>query len=562
MRPVSVGHASVNDSPVLEKEKARGEPRVSVWLWALPPLAVVIAAAVPLFAAGNAGLPGSLSAALALAVAFPLSLLLPAILHRRSKALDRENRRWEPLRNGNEGAEQSAERILHAGAEIGGILDANAKRSMVYARELCDSIYRNSAIAGEMRLLGAASDALSASVEHSSADSALIEKSVQDLESRIETQASAVAEISASVEEMNASLRSIAAVASQRDASIAELQKRVVEGEEHLGQLNQLIVRLMSDLDLIVEMTSAIQDIASKTDLLSMNAAIEAAHAGTAGKGFSVVADEIRKLSESSEQSAKVINTALNRIGDSMKSVRSLSDSNVLRFAWIRKEVDDFVQAFKEINGATAESSLGSQEIVTASQSLMEISEVIGSSVHSIQVGMTSFSNLLDRVGESTASTVSSIANTTKGVMEANEGYDRLIKAHIEMRADIAEIDRRTNSRKGRGTADASMMAAQHLQWVLKARLSLDGRLSADARTLGDHKKCELGKWMSSDEAASLRSTPDFVDMDDAHKKLHSLANDIIANSGRQSVKENERSFDALLELSRFIISKIEAILP
>jgi len=559
MRPVSIGDASVNDSLVLGSEYSRGKSRVSVWLWALPPLAVLIAAAVPLLATGKAGLSKSLEVALPLVIALPLSLLLPVLLHRRNKALDRENRLWEPLRNGGE--VHSAERILTNGAEIGGILDANAKRSMVYARELCDSIYRNSAIAGEMRLLGASSDALSASVENSAKDSALIEKSVLELESRIETQASAVSEISASVEEMNASLRNITGVAAQRNASITELQKRVMEGEEHLGELNQLIVRLNSDLDLIVEMTGAIQDIASKTDLLSMNAAIEAAHAGNAGKGFSVVADEIRKLSVSSEQSAKVINTALARIGESIKSVRNVSDANVQRFAWIKVEVDDFVQAFKEINGATEESSLGSQEIVTASQSLMEISDVIRTSVHSIQGGMTTFSNLLERVGESSGSIISSIANTTKGVMEASEGYDRLIRAHIEMRADIAEIRSRTVSCKGRGTVDASKLAAQHLQWVLKARLSLDGRLAADKKALGDHRNCDLGKWMSSDESTSLRSTLAYAEMDEAHKKLHSLANGIIADSGRRSLQENERDFDTLLELSRFIISKIEAIL-
>ena len=111
-------------------------------------------------------------------------------------------------------------------------------------------------------------------------------------------------------------------------------------------------------------------------------------------------------------------------------------------------------------------------------------------------------------------------------------------------------------------TIDVPKLMLQHLLWVIKARLALDGRLSAEAKSLGDHTKCDLGKWMGSNEAESLRSQASYKEFDEAHKRLHALANDIISSAEGSAAEENDRHFGQLLETSRMIMGYLEKVLP
>jgi methyl-accepting chemotaxis protein len=120
-------------------------------------------------------------------------------------------------------------------------------------------------------------------------------------------------------------------------------------------------------------------NIASQTNLLSMNAAIEAAHAGEAGKGFAVVADEIRKLAESSSKQSKTIRTVLKKIKDSIDKITRSTDEVLNKFEAIDSGVKTVAEQETNIRNAMEEQSAGSQQLLETSGKVAEITQLVKS---------------------------------------------------------------------------------------------------------------------------------------------------------------------------------------
>ncbi|MDR2518720.1 MAG: methyl-accepting chemotaxis protein, partial [Spirochaetaceae bacterium] len=127
----------------------------------------------------------------------------------------------------------------------------------------------------------------------------------------------------------------------------------------------------------LLEINAVMENIASQTNLLSMNAAIEAAHAGEAGKGFAVVADEIRKLAESSGEQSKTISGVLKKIKDSIDKITNSTNAVLLKFEAIDKGVRTVTDQETQVRNAMEEQGTGSKSILEAVSSLNEITEEV-----------------------------------------------------------------------------------------------------------------------------------------------------------------------------------------
>ena len=189
---------------------------------------------------------------------------------------------------------------------------------------------------------------------------------IKGLNGSIESQAASVAMSSSSVEEMVANIASITGTLEKTDGAIKELTTSTRDGKVTLQQTNAVTDKITEESGSLMEASSVIQHIASETNLLAMNAAIEAAHAGDAGKGFAVVADEIRKLAEESSMQGKTITSTLKMLSS---EIASLSDSSKIvesKFNIIFELSEQVKEMSGRLTEAMHEQANGSTEVLTA----------------------------------------------------------------------------------------------------------------------------------------------------------------------------------------------------
>ena len=206
------------------------------------------------------------------------------------------------------------------------------------------------------------------------AEAASIGERMRELNGHIEAEASAQVESAASVNEMVASIGSVAESARKRRDGMRELVGTTEEGQARLSSLLGMIGRVEGSVDAIRQMVTVINKIASSTNLLAMNASIEAAHAGEAGKGFSVVAEEIRGLAENSARNAKEIGQRLKDVIQAITEAAGQSGLMKESFGKIRAEIDAAISSFDEIKEATGELSEGGRQILESLKVLNETS--------------------------------------------------------------------------------------------------------------------------------------------------------------------------------------------
>jgi len=184
----------------------------------------------------------------------------------------------------------------------------------------------------------------SASVDETSAAMNQITHNIEGLDRQIERQTANVAESSSAIEEMLANIASVSQTLAGNAENVKELLAASEKGKADLGAVSASVSEVEKESQGLLEISAVIQGIASQTDLLAMNAAIEAAHAGEAGKGFSVVADEIRKLAESSGEQAKTVSSVLERIKSSVERISGAAEVASGQFG----DIDSRIRAVDE----------------------------------------------------------------------------------------------------------------------------------------------------------------------------------------------------------------------
>lgn len=273
-----------------------------------------------------------------------------------------------------------------------------------------------------------------------------ITERIKVLDGRIDEQATGVTQSSSSIEEMLANIASVTATLSSNAENVSGLAHESDEGRSSLQEVSDRIREIARESEGLLEISGVIERIASQTNLLSMNAAIEAAHAGASGRGFAVVADEIRKLAETSATQSKSISASLKKIKNGMNAISQSTDDVLNRFESINERIKTVSDRELGIKNAMDEQGSGSNEILLAVGQLNEItSRVKEDSAEMLHGGqeVLSESKTLEGISLQVSASMAAMATSIEQISAEMAHVDNIAKRNNESVAALsAELGR------------------------------------------------------------------------------------------------------------------------
>jgi len=255
----------------------------------------------------------------------------------------------------------------------------------------------------------------------------IIKTNIDSLNKMIEEQTESVNMSSSAIEEMTANIHSVTQTLAENSKNVGVLAEASENGKTGLQTVAQEIREIAHDSEGLLEINSVMNNIAAQTNLLSMNAAIEAAHAGEAGRGFAVVAGEIRKLAESSSQQSKTTAAMLKKIKASIDNITKSSDDVLNRFGAIDSSVKTVSGHEQNILNAMREQETGGKQILESISRLRDIT-------CSVKKGS-------DDMAESGKTLVKETDEFIKTSQEAVEGMNEILKGVNQINISVSHVN-------------------------------------------------------------------------------------------------------------------------
>ncbi len=246
------------------------------------------------------------------------------------------------------------------------------------------------------------------------------------LSADIKKQGHAVNDSSSAVEEMVANIRSVTAILEKNTKVISSLEDSAEQGKASILSSVETTDRIQDQSKTLLEASSVVQKLASQTNLLAMNAAIEAAHAGESGKGFSVVADEIRKLAEDSASQGKKITSNLKEVMGSIKEVVDSSKVLQTKFNDIYDLTQEVSRQETVIKNAMDEQSAGGEQVLNAIHDINSVTINVQNNSHEMEEKTVIVSKKMDNLRRLTEEITSSMEEMAVGMENINNSINSI----------------------------------------------------------------------------------------------------------------------------------------
>ncbi|MDX9801913.1 MAG: [Fe-Fe] hydrogenase large subunit C-terminal domain-containing protein [Spirochaetia bacterium] len=207
---------------------------------------------------------------------------------------------------------------------------------------------------------------------------------------------------SAAVEQMVEVIRTLASKAGERKYLIEDMTDKALAGESSLQETTDAMKNVAQAVSGISEMTDMIKAIAANTNLLSLNAAIEAAHAGTSGRGFAVVASEIGKLAESASENSGRISSTLSDIEKHVSGSRKITEKSGKDMKILMTDIKEVAGDISEMLLQMNEMSEGSGEIISSLNQLRSLSDTVKNESEKIKESVIEIKNTVNDIAKIT----------------------------------------------------------------------------------------------------------------------------------------------------------------
>ncbi len=336
--------------------------------------------------------------------------------------IDKENELGDMYKYFN----QTMEKIQHSIAAVKG----EADHMKIQGHALADNMNDTAAAANEIT---ANIDSVNHQIQQQgqnvqAADAAVssIDANVKKLLGSIRAQNNSVSQSSSAIEEMVANIRSVTDVLNKNSGTIKTLEEAAEAGRTSVNSSVEATKKIQEQSQTLLEASSVIQNIARQTNLLAMNAAIEAAHAGETGKGFSVVADEIRKLAEDSNTQGKKITSNLQEVLETIKTVGSSAAMLQQKF----NQIYELTQAVSEqeltIMNAMTEQSEGGTQVLGAIKQISDISMSVNTDSGTMQQASNEVNTIMENLSRLTQEITSSMEEMSLGMENINKSINNV----------------------------------------------------------------------------------------------------------------------------------------
>ena len=290
--------------------------------------------------------------------------------------------------------------------------------------------------------LSSAGENLIASADDTSASITEIIENIDSVHSQINNQSNSVTETAGAVNEIASNIESLERMIENQSDGIHQASVAVEQMIGNIKSVNTSVEKIKVQSETLQEANIAISAIAAQTNLLAMNAAIEAAHAGEAGKGFSVVADEIRKLSETSSAQSKTIGEELNSIRDAIDSVVSASNMSSSAFQNVATKIQETDELVRQIKSAMDEQTEGSQQINEALHNMNDSTAEVKSASREMSEGNRQILSEIKNLQDATDVMKLSMEEMSAGAKKINETGVVLSDISAAMKDSIEKIGR------------------------------------------------------------------------------------------------------------------------